>query len=169
MSLVCRSLFILLSFFFWPSCCLFFFDLRILITTLVSFGHCVVCSSSIYGFWLPLWYLLAIALSVLLRFTDSDYHFGIFKLFLQTTNRWSTIFNMKITWFKCRWFILMRLTWVHPPGFYFCPFSFGQCIVCPLIYGFWLPLWYLQTFFSVCQLINEKSKNIVRTVLNLIW
>ena len=22
-----------------------------------SFEHCVVCSSSIYGFWLPLWYL----------------------------------------------------------------------------------------------------------------
>jgi hypothetical protein len=22
-----------------------------------SFGHCVVCSSSIYGFWLSLWYL----------------------------------------------------------------------------------------------------------------
>ena len=22
-----------------------------------SFGHCVVCSSSIYGFWLPLWHL----------------------------------------------------------------------------------------------------------------
>ena len=22
-----------------------------------SFGHCVVCSSSIYGCWLPLWYL----------------------------------------------------------------------------------------------------------------
>ena len=22
-----------------------------------SFGHCVVCSSSIYGFWLHLWYL----------------------------------------------------------------------------------------------------------------
>jgi hypothetical protein len=22
-----------------------------------SFGHCGVCSSSIYGFWLPLWYL----------------------------------------------------------------------------------------------------------------
>ena len=32
----CRSLFVLLSFFF---------------------GHCVVCSSSIYGFWLPLWHL----------------------------------------------------------------------------------------------------------------
>jgi len=23
----------------------------------LSFGHCVVCSSSIYGLWLPLWYL----------------------------------------------------------------------------------------------------------------
>jgi hypothetical protein len=40
---------------------------------LVSFGHCVVCSSSIYGFWLPLWYLLAIVLSVLLRYTDYNY------------------------------------------------------------------------------------------------
>jgi len=28
----------------------------------------------------------------------------------------------------------------------FCPFSFRHCVVCPtLIYGFWLPLWYLQT------------------------
>jgi hypothetical protein len=23
----------------------------------LTFGHCVVCSSSIHGFWLPLWYL----------------------------------------------------------------------------------------------------------------
>ena len=42
-----------------------------------SFGHCVVCSFSIYRFWLPLWYLLVIVLSVL-RYTDSDYLFGIF-------------------------------------------------------------------------------------------
>jgi hypothetical protein len=32
----CRSLFVLLYFFFWPLCCLFFFDLRIMITHLVS-------------------------------------------------------------------------------------------------------------------------------------
>jgi hypothetical protein len=112
---------------FWPLSCLFFFDLRILITPLVFFGHCVgtdntmakryqrgnqnpyieeeqttqwpkdtkgvirirkskknrqhngvVCSFLIYGFVLPLWYLLAIVLSVLLRCTDSDYPFGIF-------------------------------------------------------------------------------------------
>jgi hypothetical protein len=30
-----------------------------------------------------------------------------------------------------------------------CPFSFGHCVVCPsTIYGFWLPLWYLQTLLS---------------------
>ena len=33
---------------FWPLCCLFFFDIRILIIPL--FGHCVVCSSLIYRF-----------------------------------------------------------------------------------------------------------------------
>ena len=32
----CRSLFVLLYFFFWPLRCLFFFDIRILITPLVS-------------------------------------------------------------------------------------------------------------------------------------
>ena len=40
-----------------------------------SFGHCVVCSSSIYGFWLPLWYLqalLIITLSCILR--SRKYH-----------------------------------------------------------------------------------------------
>jgi hypothetical protein len=30
---------------FWPLCCLFFFDIRILITPVVSFGHCFVSSS----------------------------------------------------------------------------------------------------------------------------
>ena len=60
----------------WPLYCLSFFDLRLLITPLVSCGHCVVCPSSLYGCWLPLWYLVAIVLSVL-RFTASDYPFGI--------------------------------------------------------------------------------------------
>jgi hypothetical protein len=32
----CRSLFVLLYFFIWPLCCMFFFDIRILITPLVS-------------------------------------------------------------------------------------------------------------------------------------
>ena len=36
MCMFCRSLFVLLYFFFWPLCCLFFFDIRFLITPLVS-------------------------------------------------------------------------------------------------------------------------------------
>jgi hypothetical protein len=50
----CRSLFVLLSFFF-----------------------VIVCSSLIYGFWLHLLYLVAIVLSVLLWYTASDYTFCI--------------------------------------------------------------------------------------------
>ena len=106
---------------FWSLCCLSFFDIRILITPLVSFGHCVVCSSSIYGFWLPLWYLLAIVLSVLLRYTDSDYPFGIF-------------------WPLCCLFFFDIQILITPLV------SCSHCVVCSSsIYGFWLPLWYLVT------------------------
>jgi hypothetical protein len=55
-----------------------FYALRHLITPLVSFGHCIVCPSTLYGISLLLWYLLAIVLSVLLRFTVSHYSFGVF-------------------------------------------------------------------------------------------
>ena len=103
----------------WPLYCLFFYDLRLLITSLVSCGHCIVCSSTIYGFWLPLWYLVAIVLSVLLRFTASDYLFGIL---------WPLY---------CLFFYDLRLLITSLV-------SCGHCIVCSsTIYGFWLPLWYL--------------------------
>ena len=32
--------------------------------------------------------------------------------------------------------------------FVICPFSFGHCFVCTSAYGFWLPLWYLQTILT---------------------
>jgi hypothetical protein len=51
-------------------CCLFYFDSGILIIPLVSCGHCVVCSTLIHGFWLSLWYLVAIVLSVLLWYQN---------------------------------------------------------------------------------------------------
>jgi hypothetical protein len=51
-----------LFFFFWPLCCLSFFDIQILITPLVS-------SNSSCPFVL---FLLLIVLSVLLRYTDAD-------------------------------------------------------------------------------------------------
>jgi hypothetical protein len=102
---------------YWPLCCLSFFDLRILIAPMVSIGHCVVCSSSIYGFLLPLWYILAIVLSVLLQFTDSDCRYDIY---------WSLCclsFDLRI--------LIAAMVYI------------GHCVVCPSIYWFWLPLWYL--------------------------
>ena len=32
--------------------------------------------------------------------------------------------------------------------FSYCTFSFGHCVVCYSIYGFWLHIWYLQTLLS---------------------
>jgi hypothetical protein len=96
---------------FWPLYCLSF-HLQLLITPLLSFGHCIV-SPSIYSFWLPLWYLLVIVLS-LLPFTASDYPFVIF---------WPLY---------CLSFHLQLL--ITPL------ISFGHCIVSPSIYVFWLPL-----------------------------
>ena len=104
---------------FWPLCCLFLYDIQILITPLVSFGHCVVCSSMIYRFWLPPWYLLAIVLSVLLWYTDSDYPLGIF-------------------WPLCCLFFYGIQILITPLV------SFGHCVVCSsMIYRLWLPPWYL--------------------------
>ena len=104
---------------FWPLYCLSFYALRLLITSLVSFGHCIVCPSTLYGFSLLLWYLLAIVLSVLLRFTASHYTFGIF---------WPLY---------CLSFYALRLL-ITPLV------SFGHCIVCPCkLYGFSLLRWYL--------------------------
>jgi hypothetical protein len=46
--------------------------------------------------------------------------------------------------------------------FIVCPFSFGHCIVWPLSnYGFWIPLWYLQTF----QILSWTKINIHHTFL----
>jgi hypothetical protein len=104
---------------FWPLYCLSFIDLRLLITSLVSFGHYIVWPLSIYDFWLLLWYLLAIILSVLYRFTISDYFFGIFwPLYCLSFIDWRLLITSLV--------------------------SFGHSIVCPLsIDDFWLLLCYL--------------------------
>jgi hypothetical protein len=113
---------------------------RILITPLVSCGHCVVSPSSIYEFWLHLWYRVAIVLSVLLLYTDSDY----------TTRYQRCNQNLYIKGQTTQWpqdtkdVIRIRILKKdrqhngHPLV------SCGHCVVCPSsIYGFWLHLWYL--------------------------
>jgi hypothetical protein len=134
-ALFCRSLFVLLSIvlsvLLWftasdysfclccPLYCLSYFGLRLLITPLVSVGHCIVCPTLVYGFWLLLWSLLSIVLSVLLWFTASDYSFGLcWPLYC-------------LSFFGLRLLITPLVSVVH-------------CIVCPtLVYGFWLLLWSL--------------------------
>ena len=102
---------------FWSLCCLSFFYLLLLIASLVSFGHCVVCPST-YSFLLSLWYLLVIVLSILLLLTPSYCLFGIF-------------------WSLCRLSFFDLLLLIAPLVF------FGHCVVCPSTYSFLLPRWYL--------------------------
>ena len=46
----------------------------------------------------------------------------------------------------------------------FCAFSFGHCVVCSSIYGFWLPHWYLQTLhidsWSYVKHVTVSGKHI---------
>ena len=112
-----------------------------------SYGHCVVCSFSIYGFWLPIWYLqtllsifklLSIVFSVLLL-TDSDYPFGIFKQLViilgvpRVTDSDYPLVSSSICPLCCLSFdlrILITLWYLQ---------TFGHCVVCPPIYEFWVP------------------------------
>jgi hypothetical protein len=45
-----------------------------------SFGHCVVCSSSKYGFWLPLWYLQTLLLTIIFSYVAViSYYFSMYR------------------------------------------------------------------------------------------
>ena len=59
-----------------------------------SFGHCVVCSSSIYEFWLPLWYFQTLLIFILIlnfRIWDLWYNF---VSFLDGVD----VISMKVQW-----------------------------------------------------------------------
>ena len=96
-------------------------NLRLLITSLVLllYYHCIVYPS-IYGFWLPLWYVFFNTIVwPVPRFTASDYLFGIFSLiplYCLSLDLWLLIISLVL-------FLLYHF------------------IIFPLIYGSWLPLW----------------------------
>jgi hypothetical protein len=124
---------------FWSLGCLFLFDIRILITTLVSVGHCVFCSPSIYGFWLSLWYMLVIVLSVLLRYTDSNYPFSF-------------------CWSLCCLFFDIRIL-ITPLV------SVGHCVVCsPSIYGSDYPF---GICLSLCCLFSFDIRILITPLVSL--
>jgi hypothetical protein len=137
---------------FWSLYCLSFY-LRLPITPLLSFGHCIVCPS-IYGFRLPLCYLVVIVLSVLL-FTASDYPFGILVIVLSVLLFTACDYPFVIFWslYCLSFYLRLPITPLVFCSLYCLSFylrlpitpllSFGHCIVCPSIYGLRLPLCYL--------------------------
>jgi hypothetical protein len=169
--------------------------------------HCVVWSS-IYGFWLPLWYLqtlLANHLSEKICLSELSYWCSIWKFRCPVNQSLKNDFSKSQVaasiWFNVLVFLLLDyccrilesiwFTWVaeanHLPMniehdadqpwlklqlaatcdvdrcLSFCTFSFGHCVVCSSIYGFWLPLWYLQTLLA-----NHLSEKICLSELSYV-
>jgi hypothetical protein len=94
---------------------------------LFLFGHCIVCPL-IYGFWLPFWpfsfwSLYCLSFDIRLLITVLTFIFLV---------------------------IVLSVLWYTASDYRLDLFLFGHCIVCPLIYGFWLPLWYF--FFNTIVL-----------------
>jgi hypothetical protein len=52
-----------------------------------------------------------------------------------------------------------------------CAFSFGHCVVCSSsIYGFWLPLWYLQTFLYKLPMLKMSEKHFLQYIVHFcLW
>ena len=98
-----------------------------------SFGHSIVCLSSIEGFWLPLWYIQAFLLSVCRPLKAPDYHFGIFKPF----------YCLSVV----DWRLLITTL----------AYSSLSIVCLSSNEGFWLPLWYIQAFvLSVCRRLKAS-------------
>jgi fumarate reductase subunit D len=145
----------------WPLCCLSYYDSRFHITSLVSFGHCVVCPNTIHAFVLPLWYIVAIVLSVLLRFTVSYYLFGIL---------WPFCFLPYCdSRFVLRLWYLVAIVLSVLLRFTFCITSLvscGHCVVCPItihvlfyLFGILWPLCclsYYDSRFRITSLVSSS-------------
>ena len=102
--------------------------------------------------------LLVIVLSVLLLFTASDYRFGIFKLL--------TIVLSVLRFTASDYRFGLKVWYLQ---------AFDHCIVCPSsIYGFWLPLWYRQAFdhcivWGIPELKPYKLHNHTTSKYEIFW
>ena len=205
-----------------------FFDLRILVISLKSVGHCVVCllrftdscylfdicwplcclSSLIYIFWLFLLYLLAIVLSVffdlrflgislvsvahcvvcLLRFTDSGYLFGICwplcclssSIYIFWLSLWYLLAIVLSVFFHLQILVISLVSVGHcvvcllrftDSGYLFCIFL-PLCCLSSSIYRFWLSLLYLlaiglSVFFDL-RILVISLKSVGHCVVSLL-
>ena len=149
----------------WYLLVIVFSDIQILISPLVSFGHCVFwytdsdCPFGVFWplcflicrFWFPLWYILVIVLSdiqiliaplvsfghCVVWYTNSDYPFGIF---------WSLCCLIYRFWLSL-WYLLVIV------------FSDIQILIAPLVSFGHCVVWYTYSdcpfgiFWSLCCLI----------------
>ena len=175
---------VLLSFFSWSLCCLSFFDLGLLLSFCsFSLGYCVFIPSLILGFCFPfVLFLLVIVLSVLLWFRASVVLLSFFSwsscclpffdlglllsffLFLfvivLSVLLWSTASVVLLCFFSwslcCLSFFDLRFLLSC------CPFSLGDCVVCPsLIYGFCCPV----VLFLLVIVLSVLLRSTVSVVL----
>ena len=99
--------------------------------TLLSFDNCIVCPS-IYSFWLPLWYLHT---AIIWQLHCLSFDLQLLITLVVSSHRYHFTIVLSV----------LRFTASDYPCGIFTPLSFDHCIVCPSIYSFWFPLWYLHT------------------------
>ena len=79
-----------------------------------SFGSCIVCPSSITGFWLPLWYLQTLLVAAILNIPPlSQYLSSIIYISLSMLRPYKDEYNtvLNVIWYKdfkwyFRWIVL---------------------------------------------------------------
>ena len=109
---------------------------------LVSFYHCIICPL-IYGFWLPLlvssnfWSLYYLSFDLRLQMTSFGIFLPLYYLSFDSRLLITSFGIFKLCFALC--FIVYS-------------FSFYQCIICPLIYGFWWPLLVSSNFLPLYYL-----------------
>ena len=132
----CRSLFVLLYFFAWPLCCLFVFDIRILIVPLVSSNSSSTCHKHFPSFTHS-WLITRFVTRLTPRVPLVEQELITLPDHLSSSPGFSGV-RVTRSLILCVCFVDRFLS--------FRTFSFSFCVVCPsLNYRFWLPIWYHQT------------------------
>ena len=112
--------------------------------------------------------LIYLSLSFILAFprmcVEHNFHMAWYSCHLTLTRRVSLVEQEVSTlpqhmcspavfvWVRVAWSLFFCACFVYR-CLSFCIFSFDHCTVCSSVYGFCLPLWYLQTFLKFVVLI----------------
>ena len=98
--------------------------------------------------------ILLVVVTIYLISTFITYH----KILMRVTRRVSLVEQeLLIRSDRVRFLVVMSLNLYFSVWCFVdhCSFSVDHCIICPSIYGFWLPLWYRQTFLVIKHYVNE--------------